>query len=559
MIQSTLNLSNHRDKQTLRRSVLVIAAGTALAMLTTAATVAARDQTSAPQTVMGGMMPATMPAMAPATQPAMTQAMSPATQPAMAQDSAPATQPSAALATHSFITAGLGKDGAIKLFAGHSDVITTRAAIKRVSISNPDVADVTLVAPNTVLLTSKKAGSTQLIVWDEQEHSTVIEVYVDLDLSEATMQLKQAFPNLKLELSALNDSIAVRGMVPSAQIAEQVMEMASTFGKTHNFLEVGGGQQVMLQVRFAEVSKSAIRDLGVTYGGTDGVSSFSTNSFSSATNTFLPDATTGLLKGTSMFNGGISMFGSGRFGSTAFDYFLNALADNGLVRVLAEPNIVAISGQEASMLAGGQIPIPVPQAGAGGGTIITIEYHPYGVRLTFLPQVLGNGKVRLKVMPEVSDLDYTNAVSINGTTVPAFTDRKVQTTVELADGQSFALAGLLNSKTTASKSAVPILGQLPIIGALFRSVAWQRNETELVVLVTPRLVHPMNPDQVPALPGEHWREPSDPSLFSYGDLGGPVGSSAAPGQGEMRSGPPPQYQGVYGFTAAGGGSAEPAK
>jgi pilus assembly protein CpaC len=216
-----------------------------------------------------------------------------------------------------------------------------------------------------------------------------------------------------------------------------------------------------------------------------------------------------------------------------------------------------MSGQEANFLAGGEFPIPVTQSGdTGGGNAITIEYREFGVRLKMVPVVLGDGRIRLKVAPEVSDLDFTTAVRFGGFVVPGLTSRKLETTVELGDGQTFAIAGLLNNSITATKDVTPVLGDMPLLGALFRSVRYQRKETELVVLVTPRLVDALNPADVPTLPGEHWRDPNEAELFLGRDLGGemparkkgdpatqPVAEDAEPPQPRVTS----RYVGEHGF------------
>jgi pilus assembly protein CpaC len=424
------------------------------------------------------------------------------------------------------------------------------------------VADVNTISPTNILVTAKKVGNTQLLVWDDQDHAQVIDISVDYDLGSLRRQLKTAFPTLDIQASSLNDSIALRGNVPSAQAAEQAVEMASSYGKTvHNFLEVAGGQQVMLQVRFAEVSKTVERDLGVNFGGTDGVAIFGNNA--GVVNPFSITGSSPIMLGVpSGGSGPGTLFGRGMIGTTAFDYFLKALRENNLMRMLAEPNLVAISGQDASFLAGGEFPVPVPQSGAGAAAVITVEFHEFGIRLHFVPQVLGNGKIRLKVAPEVSELDFANGTTINGGRVPAFTKRMVTTTVELGDGQTFALAGLLDNKVTATVDSIPLLGDIPILGTLFRSTQFQRNESELVVIVTPRLVEPMDPDQVPLLPGEHWRYPTAPQLYLGRDMGGPVvepGSASADKTGKTPAGPPPQFQGAYGFSPVGAGSAAPAR
>jgi pilus assembly protein CpaC len=248
----------------------------------------------------------------------------------------------------------------------------------------------------------------------------------------------------------------------------------------------------------------------------------------------------------------VTLFGRGVIGQAAFDYYISALRQNNLLRVLAEPNLTAISGQEASFLAGGEFPIPVTQGGGGGagGTAVTVEYRSFGVKLKFVPVVLGDGKIRLKVAPEVSDLDFTTAVRFNGFVIPGLTSRKLETVVEVTEGQTLALAGLLNNNVSATKDVTPLLGDLPVVGALFRSVRYQRKETELVVIVTPRLVEAVNPSQVPLLPGERWRHPTEAELFWSRDLGGTTGDTrrAAP---PVKKGEAPKFKGEYGYTPAG--------
>ncbi len=245
----------------------------------------------------------------------------------------------------------------------------------------------------------------------------------------------------------------------------------------------------------------------------------------------------------------IALFGGGGIGRTSFEAFLQALRQNNLIRVLAEPNLVTSSGQQADFLAGGEFPIPVPQAGTSGAAAITIEYKDFGVRLSFVPVVLGDGKIRLKVSPEVSELDYSNAVTFDGFSIPALTKRNLSTTVELKDGQTLALAGLLQSNISATKSVTPLLGDIPVMGALFRSVSYQRKETELVVLVTPQVVDAMNPSEVPDLPGEHWTIPTENDLFLNQELGGPGGAKVKHAAGQELKPGPARYFGPYGFNA----------
>lgn len=430
----------------------------------------------------------------------------------------------------SVIRSGVDSAGAVRLTVNKSTLLTTRTPYRRVSVAQPEIADVNPINASDVLLTAKKVGTTQLIIWDDNDHSQVVDVTVGQDLTPLRDQLKATFPDHPIEVVAMGGSVGLRGRVPTLTIAEQAVAMAQPYGENVlNFLEIAGGQQVMLQVRFLEVSRAAVSALGVDLTGTLAGS----------------DATVGVTSSPApVANPAIALLTSGSFGDFSFEALLEALKRNNLARTLAEPNLIAISGQEASFLAGGEFPVPVPQAaGAGGGSTITIEYKEFGVRLRFVPIVLGDGRIRLKCAPEVSDLDFVNAVSVPGTggTVPGLKTRKVDTTIELHEGQSFAIAGLLNHKIEATKSRTPLLGDLPVLGTLFRSVRYERNETELVVLVTPRLVEPLNPGQVPPLPGEHWRHPRGIDLMLNGDLGGPeVRKPAEPAKA-------PKFEGAWGF------------
>ena len=474
----------------------------------------------------------------------------PAPAPIPAPTPAPAARPPA---TKRGGTAAIARDlpegGSLDLMANKSIVLKTRVPYKNVSISQPDIADVSLVGPRDILLTAKKAGDTQLIIWDDEEQTQVIEVKVTSDLQGLHDQMRLMFPDSKIEIASLNGTVALRGRVPSLRAAEQAEEVAGPYAqKVLNFLEVAGGQQVVLQIRFAEVSRSASTNLGFNFTAVDGTSGFSSLLGPGS------DPIGGLAAGNpeTKINPAVTLMGRGAAHATSFEYFIQALRRNNLLRVLAEPNLVVYSGAQGTFLAGGEFPIPVPQTGGGSSTAITVEYKPFGVRLDFLPVVLGDGRIRLKVTPEVSDLDFSRSVSFNGFVIPTITKRTLTTEIELAEGQSFAVGGLLSNRVTASKDVTPLLGDLPIIGTLFRSVRYERNETELVVLVTPRLVEAMNPGQVPALPGERWRYPSEAALMLKGDLGGP-GEDKDDSPPQSSGGRPARFRGEYGFTPARGG------
>jgi pilus assembly protein CpaC len=457
------------------------------------------------------------------------------------------------------VTEGLDADGQLKLALNTSRLLVTATKLRSadndgaaLTEGSAEVASAVPVSPNSVLITAKKQGSTNLIIEDELGRRQFVEVIVDADLGALRQQLKELSPMADIQTTDDNGSLVLHGRVPNLRVADQATQIAAAYyggpAKVINLLEVSGGQQVMLEVKFAEVSKTAMSSLGVNFAYTDGTTFIGNNI--GQINPFTLSSADPFAQALSTAAPGsdIQLFGNIKFNNSAFSYFINCLRENNLMRTLAEPNLTAISGETASFQVGGQIPIPVPQQGSGtgtsGGSTITIQYENYGVILHFTPVVLGDGRIRLKIDPEVSDLDYAHGVSIGGFTVPGFTTRTVDTTVELADGQTFTIAGLLNNQVTATTDTVPGLGDLPILGALFRSVQYQRNQTELVVMVTPRLVEAVNPDRVTAGPGEHWRYPTEADVFLSGDMGGELPAKAEPA---AAAGPAPQFHGQYGF------------
>jgi pilus assembly protein CpaC len=461
----------------------------------------------------------------------------------------PATSPaktaSAANTGQPIVVGGLGESGDIKLLVNKSVVLTTSRPYKRLSVGQPDIFEANAIGQNKILVTAKKPGSTQLILWDDQDNSQMVDVLVQSDLRALREMYPVLFPSAKIDVMNNEGTIALTGHVPSLETAEQAATLAQSYGnKVLNLLEVAGGQQIMLQVRFAEVSRTASSQLGVNLGwlnssGAFGASNVGLQQFSLKSNQ----------NGISSFadnapGAAVTAFGRGFVGGNTLEAFVSALRSNNLLRILAEPNLTATSGQEASFLAGGQYPVPVSQGGSGtgGNVAITIEFKEFGVRLHFTPVVLGNGKIRMKVSPEVSDLDFSTSVQFNGFSVPGLTTRRVQTTVEVAEGQTFAIAGLLNNSVAANKDVTPLLGDMPVVGALFRSVRYQRRETELMVLVTPRLAGSMKPGEVPLLPGERWRHPSEAELFLNQDIGSPKSTDT--------NEPPRPFIGRYGFAPA---------
>ena len=343
----------------------------------------------------------------------------------------------------------------------------------RIVVAQTDIAQVVATSDRTFYVRGKDIGATNLLVYGPGGHlSEVIDVNVAYDAAGMQDALATAFPGENIRVVNAGQGLLLQGQVSDTGISTRAQKIAEKYAPDFvvNNLSVRASQEVILEVRVIEASRSALRDMGVTMD-------IQNNSFRFTTNR-------GLI-GSDSPAGVLGLFGG--VGNTSIDLTLAALENKGLVHTLAKPNLVAISGEHASFLAGGEFPYPVPQSGNGGATTITIEFRQYGVKLDFRPVVQENGLIRLEVAPEVSQLDPTNAVRINGFSVPGLISRKTATTVELRNGASLAIGGLFQRNYQNSISQVPGLGQIPVLSALFRSTRWQNNETELVIIVTPRM------------------------------------------------------------------------
>jgi len=419
----------------------------------------------------------------------------------------------------------------VNLQVGDAIEIETAIKVDRVEVIDPEVVEAAVTSPRKIVLYGRGEGTTQVQIESGSEHQSCF-VIVGPNYKELENLIRAMAPTARVKVSGMNGTVVLTGRVSDSDAAQQVEGLARAFqgGEVLNHLTVAGVQQTMLRVVVAEVNKEATRALGINWGF--GASRLSRDFFFAnnigqinPTNYFsngLPNVTQGQL-GYSVaptVTGALTNFTFG-FPRAELQLFLSALRENGFVRTLAEPNLVAISGQTATFLAGGEVPIPVAQGGAVAGAI-TIIYKEFGVRLAFTPTVLGGQLIRIHVMTEISDpVQDTRQVG----TVPLFSfrTRRVETTIECGNGQSFAIAGLLNDQVSAIASKIPGLGDMPVLGALFSSVEYQKNKTELVVLVTPELVEPMEPLQVVPPPGAHHRDPSDAELFGLGMLEGAEG------------------------------------
>jgi len=385
---------------------------------------------------------------------------------------------------------------AINVLVGRLRVINFDRPVGRFAVSNPEIAEAVLVTPDQVLVNGKGFGQVNFIAWEQTGGEyLVFDVFVRTNLSLIDSQIRALFPKDDISLSQANGSVVISGSVANPKTSAQVDSVVQAAGfKTVNMLTspTMNMAQVQLQVRVAEVSRNRVRDLGTSYayqGGSSGVYANS-GSFSSS----LSNVANGVLSGS--LSSALNLFVMG--GNTLS--MIRALQTQGVLRELAEPNLIAMDGQQASFLAGGEFPIPIVQGGSDKSTV-TVVFKEYGVRLNFKPTIIDEDHIRLELEPEVSTIDFSNGVKFDGFLIPALKTRRAKTGVELRDGQSFALAGLLDNSETKSLSKVPVLGDVPVLGSLFRSKSFQKNETELIFIVTAQLVKPMNRDDLPQMHG----------------------------------------------------------
>jgi len=414
----------------------------------------------------------------------------------------------------------------VPLTAGRSTVITTDFDISRIAVTNPAVADAVVVQPREILIDGKSSGTVSLIVWGPSQREQY-DLVVEQGVTGLQQQLQLLFPGEDIHVNATDEAIVLSGQVSSNAVALRAGEIAqatASKAKVINMLQLPGAsesQQVILQVRFAEVNRRALTELGSTFftSRTDVAGRSTTQQFAA------PD----FKKGDKpedpndlVFSDFLNLFFLHRSVDGGIGAVIKALKTRGFFQSLAEPNLIAYNGQEASFLAGGEIPVPVVQGVTGA---VSVQFKEFGIRLTFKPTIAGD-VIRLKVRPEVSTLDFGNGITLSGFRIPALSTRRAETDVELRDGQSFVIAGLLDNLTQETASDVPVLSRVPIIGNLFKSKSDRSERTELMVLITPRLVQPLDPDEVPPLPTRPRRFLPPPT----GDVGSEGGTVDAPVQ-----------------------------
>lgn len=418
----------------------------------------------------------------------------------------------------------------LRLHAGQSTAVRAPWRLRRASVADPKVADIHVVSPTEALVLGKAPGTTDLTLWSEDERTWTRRVEVAMDLERLKTDLAGFFPRSRLNVTESQGVYVITGQLDRVEEVDNLHRYIKQIGdlqeagnqgdsnksgvKFVDMTTVAGVQQVQLQVRVAEVSRTALRSLGVNifYFGEDVALASSPGSASSFALNFD--------KGISGITAPSVITSLAAFRNADLAALLEALTDNEYVRVLAEPTLVALSGQEAKFLAGGSFPVPVVQSTGNAAGSITIEWKDFGVQLVFTPTVLGDGAIRLKVAPEVSELSDSGAVVLQGFRIPALSVRKAETMLNIKSGQTFAMAGLMRNNTSARSLSLPGLGNIPVLGALFRSVRYEKGETELMVLVTPTLVEPLSLAGKPALPGEEHVTPNAWDLYFMGKLEG---------------------------------------
>jgi pilus assembly protein CpaC len=384
----------------------------------------------------------------------------------------------------------------IRLTVGKSIVIDYPSDIARISTSNPDIADASPVTAREVLIHGKSMGTVTLVVWSKTGQRNFYNITVEQNLESLRKLLKDTFPKEDIQVQSSHDSLSLTGHVSTKDVSDRVAALAAPFAKTTvNYLQlpvIGAEQQILLRVKFAELDRTTADQFGVNLvstGATNTIGTVSTQQFASPTPSSIGGTTSA---NTFSISNALNIF--------AFRPDLNlgvliqALQAKSLLQILAEPNLITTSGKEASFLVGGEFPIPVLQGGANSGAV-TIQFREFGVRLSFNPIITDHRTIRMYVKPEVSSLDYTNAVTFNGTTIPALSTRKMETNIELGEGQSFVIGGLIDNRVTETINRIPGLASLPLLGYLFRSHNNAKSNTELVVVVTPEITMPLQPGE----------------------------------------------------------------
>jgi pilus assembly protein CpaC len=402
----------------------------------------------------------------------------------------------------------------IDVLVGQSRVIDFDQEYERVSISDPKIAEAVPISFKQILVNGLQFGQVNLVAWSkprvkgEASRMLVFDIYVQVNLSLIDNQIKILFPKENIQLSQANNSVVLSGSVTRPELSDQAQKIIEAAGlKVTNLLKspVMDALQVQLQIRVAEVNRQILREVSAAYGVPNNtIPAYISPAGPGEVNSSMPNLRDPSLPGlnTVLSNvPGINLLLGNPNDRAGVIGFVRALHQRGAIRDLAEPNLIAMNGQKASFLAGGEFPIPIIQSLNSGQTSVTIYFKEFGIRLNFTPKIIDENHIQLEMEPEVSTPDYTYGIVLQGYQIPGLVTRKAKTTLELRDGQSFALAGLIDNREQVSLAKIPVLGDIPVLGELFKSRRFQRNETELLFLATVKMVEPLNPDQIPRLPG----------------------------------------------------------
>jgi len=400
--------------------------------------------------------------------------------------------------------------GELQVPVHQSEVVQFDVPFANVLVGNPKIADVLALTDRSIYVLGKALGTTSVMISDRNKRLIAIfDVVVSLDVEGLKSRLFEVMPKEKISVRDVNGSLMLSGTVSSAAKVSQALKIAGRYtakeDQVVNLMSVKGSQQVMLAVRFAEVARSVVKELGLN-------TQVQNNDVLVRTGDAIIG---GLFSASSFITGSLGL----SVGSTNLTLLFDALEQKGVVKTLAEPNLIALSGDTASFLAGGEFPVPIAQDSTDGGQTITIQFKEFGVSLSFTPTVLEGGLINILAAPEVSKIDRSTSVNIAGFNIPGLKTSRARTTVELYDGQSFAIAGLIQSDFEDTIREVPGLGQVPVLSGLFRSTDFNRRETELVIIVTPHLVKPAEPGTLKT-PIDNFSLASDPAMYLFGRVEG---------------------------------------
>jgi len=403
-------------------------------------------------------------------------------------------------ATVLVLATGIGRTQSaedLRITVGKSIVIDYPGAIRQISTSNPEVVDASPVTTREILMSGKGLGSATMVVWSKADQRMFYNVTVELNLELLRRMLTDTFPDEKIDVHSSRDSISLNGTVSSKEVAERATALSATFAKTVvNNLSVSGAieKQILLRVKFAELDRSRADQFGVNIlssGATNTIGGITTGQVGQGNTVTATTGNTTTARAAVTIADALNIFAFRP--DLNISAFIKALETENVLQILAEPNLVTTNGKEANFLVGGEFPVPILQGGANSGAV-TIQFKEFGIRLLFTPVLTSNKTIKLALRQEVSTIDFSNAVSLQGFLIPALATRRAETNVELAEGQTFVVAGLMDNRETSALSKIPIISNIPVLGSLFKSKIENRNNTELVMLVTPEVTEALGPN-----------------------------------------------------------------